>query len=92
MTQATSVNTKLIDSLAQIILSLSEEEQQRLGQKVLQLSGEELQSKQRTLKQDLIIAAEQLDRGEYTDHDESSLPHLLKAIQERGQQRREQSE
>ena len=45
----TSINTKLIDSLAQIILSLSEEERQILARKIkhTQLSDHELKDRKK---------------------------------------------
>ena len=93
MSQPTaSSNAKLIDSLAQIILSLTDEEQQLLEQKIqqLQFSEEELQLKRDALKHEVALGAEQLKNGEYTEYDDSSLPHLLEIIKRRGRQRLQQ--
>lgn len=86
---ATSINIKLIDSLAQIILSLSDDERQLLAQKVQYppLSNEERQRNLEALQSDLEIGAEQLKNGFYTEYDDSSLLGLLEAIKLRGKQR-----
>ncbi|MFB2974157.1 hypothetical protein ACE1CD_34770 [Aerosakkonema sp. BLCC-F183] len=93
MSQTTaSINTKLIDSLAQIILSLTEEERRILAQKVQypSLSDEELQNKWEALQRDIAIGMEQLKNGEYAEYDDSTLPNLLETIKIRGKQRLEQ--
>lgn len=89
MSQSATINTKLIESLSQIILSLTEEERSLLGLRVgnPDLSETELQAKYSALKQDIAIAAAQLHQGEYTEYDDASLPDLLADIQQRGQQR-----
>lgn len=86
---ATSINVKLIDSLAQIILSLTDDERQLLAQKVQHplLSNEERQRNLEALQRDLEIGAEQLKSGFYTEYDDSSLPSLLETIKLRGKQR-----
>ncbi|WP_013321354.1 hypothetical protein [Gloeothece verrucosa] len=91
---AASINTKLIDSLAQIILSLTDEEQQLLAQKIQfsSLNSEELQHKRQVLQHDLSVGAEQLKNGNYTDYDESSLPSLLETIKMRSKQRLQQEQ
>jgi hypothetical protein len=80
------VNTKLIDSLAQIILSLTEEERQLLEQKIRHQhqSEDEPQRKREALQHDILIGVEQLQNGEYTEYDDSSLPTLLETIKQRG--------
>lgn len=93
MSQTTaSINGKLIDSLAQIILSLTDEERRILAQKVQypSLSGEELQNKREALQGEIAIGMEQLKNGEYAEYDDSTLPNLLETIKMRGKQRLEQ--
>lgn len=93
MSQSTTpINSKLIDSLAQIILSLTTEERQLLEQKIQhsQLSEEELKIKQQALQQDIAIGAEQLRGGDYTEYDDASLPSLLDTIRTRGKLRLQQ--
>jgi hypothetical protein len=43
-----------------------------------------------TLKQEIAIGAQQLQTGQYTEYDDTSLPNLLLTIKQRGQQRLEQ--
>jgi hypothetical protein len=93
MSQATtSINTKLIDSLAQIIFSLTNEERQLLVQKIQHpaLSDEEIQRQREALQSDINLGIEQLKKGDYTEYDDSSLPCLLKTIKIRGKQRLQQ--
>jgi hypothetical protein len=83
-----SINTRLIDSLAQIILSLTDYERQVLAQKIQPLlSNEELQRKREALHKDLGLGVEQLKNGEYVEYDESSLLNLLENIKMLGKQR-----
>ncbi len=86
---AAAINTKLIDSLAQIILSLTDEEQQLLLQKIQHpaLAAEEIQRQREALKQDIELGIEQLRQGDYTEHNESSLPSLLETIKMLAKQR-----
>ncbi|MCU0569535.1 MAG: hypothetical protein MUF49_23535 [Oculatellaceae cyanobacterium Prado106] len=90
------IHTKLIDSLASIILSLTEEEQSLLKQKIQQsqhantqhYSDAELQQQQeflQSLQQEIAIGIEQLSNGEYQKYDDSTLPNLLQAIKSRSQ-------
>jgi hypothetical protein len=83
------INRKLVDSLAQIILSLTDDERQLLGLKVQhpQLSEAELQHHREALQQDIAIGIEQLRNGEYVEYDDSSLPSLLETIKLRGQRK-----
>ncbi|XWK88641.1 MAG: hypothetical protein U7127_00835 [Phormidium sp.] len=90
----TSINTKLIDSLAQIILSLTDEEQQLLAQKIQNpsLSSEELQKKREPLQHDIALGVEELKNGEYAEYVDSTLPNLLDNIKMRGKQRLQQEQ
>ncbi|WP_009631782.1 hypothetical protein [Synechocystis sp. PCC 7509] len=83
------INTRLIDSLAQIILSLTDDERQVLVQKIQSplLSCEEIQRKREALQKDIVIGVEQLKNGEYVEYNDSSLPSLLETIKMRGKQR-----
>lgn len=95
MSQSTTqINAKLIDSLAQIILSLNDEERQLLAQKIqyLFLSNEELQEKWEALQSDIALGAEQLKNGEYVEYDDSSLPNLLETIKTRSKKQLEQEQ
>ena len=91
---AASINAKLIDSIALIILSLNDEERQLLAQKIQYplLSGEELQRKRGALQRDIALGVEQLKNGEYNDYDDSSLPSLFETIKVRGKQQRSQEQ
>jgi hypothetical protein len=96
MSQAAApVNLKLIDSLAQIILSLSSEERQVLAHR---LEPEELPgdvstddiAKLAELRQAILIGFEQIQNGEYTIYTDETLPSLLMSIRERGKRRLQQ--
>jgi hypothetical protein len=94
MTEAATINTKLIDTLTQIILALNEEERHILIHKFLtpnQIS-DTIKADRETLKQEIAIGAGQLQAGQYTEYDDSSLPDLLLTIKQRGQQRLQQQE
>jgi hypothetical protein len=67
MSQSITINTKLLDSLTQIILSLSDEERSLLSAKVQNpnLTEVELQAQLDKLRQEIAIGWEQLERGEY---------------------------
>jgi len=86
---ASLINARLIDSLAQIILSLPDQERQLLAQKIQypSLSNEELQKKWESLQDDIFLGIEQLKNSEFTEYDDSSLPSLLETIQIRGKLR-----
>jgi hypothetical protein len=86
---ASLINARLIDSLAQIILSLPDGERQLLAQKIQYpfLSNEELQKKWESLQDDISLGMEQLKNGESTEYDDSALPSLLETIQIRGKNR-----
>ncbi|MCA2644086.1 MULTISPECIES: hypothetical protein [unclassified Microcystis] len=89
---AASLNIKLIDSLAQIILSLTDEERELLQQKIRHsaLSDEAIQRQQEALQQEIELGIEQLKQGNYVEYDDSSLPSLLETIKMRGKQRLQQ--
>jgi hypothetical protein len=91
---ASLINARLIDSLAQIILSLPDEERQILAQKIQypSLSNEELQKKWESLQDDIFLGMEQLKNGEFTEYDDPSLPSLLGTIQIRGKNRLQQGQ
>ncbi len=91
---AASINAKLIDSLAQIILSLSDEERQLLAEKIQYplLSNDELQKKRDALQSDIALGVKQLKDGEYVEYDDSSLPSLLKTIKTHGKHRLQQEQ
>lgn len=84
-----TINTRLLDSLAQIILSLSQEEYQILIEKIQHSRLAEHQKQQNiaSLKQDIAAGIQQLQNGEYTEYDENTLPSLLTSIKARGRER-----
>jgi len=84
-----TINTRLLDSLAQIILSLSQEEYQILLEKIQQSRLAEHQKQQNiaSLKQDIAAGIQQLQNGEYTEYDENTIPSLLTSIKARGRER-----
>jgi len=87
MSQSTvPINSKLIDSLAQIILSLSEEEREFLEEKIKPLSTSEPQSKLEILQNDILLGVNQIQHGDYSEYDDLSLPNLLESIKTRGSQ------
>jgi len=85
----TTINNRLLDSLVQIILSLSEEEYEILVEKIQhsRLADSPAQHNIESLKQDLATGIEQLQKGQYTEYDENSLSTLMTAIKARGQER-----
>ena len=92
MIEAATINTQLIDTLTQIILALTEEERHILIHKLLSpnQTSDTAKVDQETLKQEIAIGLEQLQAGQYTEYDDSSLPNLLVTIKQRGQQRLQQ--
>ncbi|MDB9311887.1 hypothetical protein PN462_02145 [Spirulina sp. CS-785/01] len=88
MTQPT-LNTRLIDSLTQIILSLSETEQEILAHQLQNSlnSAEGITETDPTLKADIEVGLQQLKTGQYNDYTPDSLPNLIEAIKMRGRQR-----
>jgi hypothetical protein len=91
---ASLINARLIDSLAQIILSLPDAERQLLAQKIQNplLSNEELNRKWKSLQDDIFLGMEQLKNGASTEYDDSSLPSLLKTIKIGGKNRLQQGQ
>jgi hypothetical protein len=86
----TTINTQLIDSLVQIILTLTDEEKKLLLQQILHPPSAATASAEKLVKdleEDINLGIEQLESGNFTDYDDESLPQLLKKIQMRGQQR-----
>ena len=92
MTQATTINTQLIDTLTQIILALTEEERHILIHKLVNpnQTSDTTKVDRETLKQEIAIGAGQLQTGQCTEYDDSCLPNLLVTIKQRGQQRLKQ--
>lgn len=82
------INNRLLDSLAQIILSLSEEEYKILVDKIhhSRLGERQAQQNSESLKKDIALGIEQLQNGQYTEYNESSLPNLITSIKLRGQE------
>jgi vacuolar-type H+-ATPase subunit E/Vma4 len=83
MIQETPVNSELIETLTQIILSLNEQERQLLLHQLQDPSPNDAQS----LQQKISIGAQQLLDGEYTEYTDKTLPELLGEIRSRGQNR-----
>jgi hypothetical protein len=83
MSEANTVNTTLVDTLTQIVLSLTEQERQLL---LWQIQDPHPTDRQ-TLSEKLAIATEQIRSGEYTEYTDETLPTLLDKIRDRGQQR-----
>ena len=81
----TTINTRLLDSLTQIILSLSQEEYQILVEKVQHSRLTEKQKTQNieSLKQDIAAGIQQLQNGEYTEYNENNLSTLITSIKAR---------
>lgn len=84
----TTINTRLLDSLTQIILSLSQEEYQILVEKIQHSRLTEHQETQNieSLKQDIAAGIQQLQNGEYTEYDENNLSTLINSIKARGRE------
>jgi hypothetical protein len=84
-----TINTRLLDSLAQIILSLSQEEYQILFEKIQRSRLSEHQNQQNieSLKEDISAGIQQLQNGEYTEYDENNLSTLITSIKARGRER-----
>jgi hypothetical protein len=88
MSQSTvPINSKLINSLAQIILSFTEEEREFLEEKIKPLSTSETQSKLEILQHDILLGVNQIQNGDYSEYDDLSLPSLLESIKTRGSQK-----
>jgi hypothetical protein len=87
MIQAMPVNSVLIETLTQIILSLNEQERQLLLHQLRDPNPTDPQS----LQQKIAIGAQQLLAGEYTEYTDETLPELLDKIRARGQNRLNQT-
>jgi hypothetical protein len=83
MIQSMPVNSVLIDTLTQIILSLNEQERLLLLHQLQDPSPIDSQS----LQQKLEIGVQQLQNGDYTEYTDDTLPELLGKIRSRGQSR-----
>jgi hypothetical protein len=81
MIQATPVNSELIETLTQIILSLNKQERQLLLHQLQDPNPNDAQS----LQQKISIGAQQLLAGEYTEYTDETLPELIGSIRSRGQ-------
>jgi hypothetical protein len=84
-----TINTRLLDSLTQIILSLSQEEYQILVEKLQNSRLNEHQKQQNieSLKQDIAAGIQQLQNGQYTEYNVNTLTTLIPSIKARGQER-----
>lgn len=87
MIQAMPVNAVLIETLTQIILSLSEQERELLFHQLQDPNPTDTQS----LQQKIAVGAQQLLDGEYTEYTDETLPELLGKIRSRGQNRLSQT-
>ncbi len=81
------VNSALVDTLTQIILSLNEQEREILLHQLQDPHPSDSQS----LQQKIEIGAQQLQNGEYTQYTNETLPELLGKIRSRGQARLSQT-
>jgi hypothetical protein len=79
MIQSMPVNSVLIDTLTQIILSLNEQERQLLLHQLQDPHPTDPQS----LQQKIEIGAQQLLNGEYIEYTDETLPELLGKIRSR---------
>ena len=77
------VNSVLIDTLTQIILSLNKQERQILLHQLQDPNPTDPQS----LQQKIEIGAQQLQKGDYSEYTDETLPELLGKIRSRGQNR-----
>lgn len=87
MIQAMPINSDLIETLTQIILSLNEQERQILLHQLQDPNPADSQS----LHDKISIGAQQILDGEYTDYTDETLPELMSKIRSRGQNRLSQS-
>jgi hypothetical protein len=83
MIRSMPVNSVLIDTLTQIILSLNEQERQLLLHQLQDPHPTDPQS----LQQKIESGSQQLQNGEYTEYTDETLPELLGKIRSRGQNR-----
>lgn len=88
MSETTAINTRLIETLTQIISTLTDEEREIL---IHQIQAAESNA-QESLKQQIAIGVEQLRNGQYTEYDDATLPDLFLKIKQRGQKQLEQEQ
>jgi hypothetical protein len=87
MIQAMPINSDLIETLTQIILSLNEQERQLLLHQLQDPNPTDSQS----LQQKIAIGAQQILDGDYTEYTDETLPELMTKIRSCGQNRLSQS-
>jgi hypothetical protein len=87
MIRSMPVNSALVDTLTQIILSLNEQEREILLHQLQDPHPSDPQS----LQQKIEMGAQQLQNGEYTQYTDETLPELLSKIRSRGQARLSQT-
>ncbi len=76
MIRSMPVNSALVDTLTQIILSLNEQEREILLHQLQDPHPSDPQS----LQQKIEMGAQQLQNGEYTQYTDETLPELLGTI------------
>jgi hypothetical protein len=84
-----TINTRLLESLTQIILSLSQEEYQILIEKIQysRLTEHQKQENIESLKEDIGVGIQELQNGQYTEYDENNLSSLITSIKAKGRGR-----
>lgn len=89
MNSTGSTNIQLVDTLVQIILSLSDSERDLLASKVQDLTalGSTPEQQRARLREDLQLGLDQIWQGNFTDYDDSSLPDLVNSIRQRGREK-----
>jgi hypothetical protein len=81
MSQTMPINADLVDSLAQVILSLNDQERQLLLDQVQDPNPGDRE----TLREKIAIAEQQRLAGEYTDYTDETLPDLFEVMRSRVQ-------
>lgn len=84
-----TINTRLLESLTQIILSLSQEEYQILIEKIQysRLIEHQKQENIESLKEDIGVGIQEFQNGQYTEYDENTLSSLITSIKAKGRGR-----
>jgi hypothetical protein len=84
-----TINTRLLESLTQIILSLSQEEYQILIEKIQysRLTEHQKQENIESLKEDIGVGIQELQNGQYTEYNENTLSSLITSIKATGRER-----
>ncbi|MCE2698251.1 MAG: hypothetical protein PX483_02520 [Nostocales cyanobacterium LE14-WE4] len=84
-----TINTRLLESLTQIILSLSQEEYQILIEKIQysRLTEHQKQENIESLKEDIGVGIQELQNGQYTEYNENTLSSLITSIKAKGRER-----